>query len=249
MAVYYGASYYIEIFSARYQKQFDNSQHIQQVAQTAAKAAYSMAQLNRSLASEDNLKRSPRAGGAGMSPVPVDEEGRSASFSRTSSNTSGRGGTPMLEELDGGRTSRSSTIASVGGGSQGDLQLPTCPEEDPAVLAAEAAEWERTREAEAHEIIAQTTTAIVNDLMLKGGDRPRLNSDDTEESEETSDSDSDSDSEQDREDGGSGSGSGTGMAAPGMMQCMPDEDCYIDLPDDSSSSSGVGVLSSKLHNA
>ena len=46
-AVYYGAGYYIEVFSARYQLQFENKTKIQQVAETAAVAAYNLASQNR----------------------------------------------------------------------------------------------------------------------------------------------------------------------------------------------------------
>lgn len=309
MAVYYGASYYIEIFSARYQKQFDNTQHIQQVAQTAAQAAYSMAQLNRSLASEDALNSShfnghrpgsvsspglTRGSSSGLSPA----ADNGAAFSRANSHTSGisRGTTPMLEDVDdvavaggGGRTSRSSTLLSFGGNAEGsrtDL-LSVCPEvetemeqeqelgeeqereeqRDSAVLAVETEEWERARDEEAQQIIAETTTAIVNDLMLdvKDGERRRLDSEDT-----SSGSSSDSDVD-DASGGGGGKSSGktgsvsesTDVSAAGpvsglpsvpvMVQCLPDEKSYDDdvdddgngLPDDGGS--GYSVFSSKLH--
>ena len=263
MAVYYGASYYIEIFSARYQKQFDNSQHVQQVAQTAAQAAYNMAQLNRSLASGDNIKRggsSPR--GLNMSPLPVGEgqggDGTTtACLSRTSNQYSNRGGTPVLEELnEGGRTSRSSTVLSLGGSQQGSrADLTVWPEEDAAGIAADeaaAVEWERSRDQEAEEIIAQTTTAIVQDLMLNRGDRGRLDSDDTEESEDTSDSESDAEGQRQAQGQSEARASDVQSVRDppsSMVQCLPDEDCYIDLPEAEAETdgSGVGVFSSKLH--
>lgn len=214
MAVYYGASYYIEVFSARYQKQFETSNHIQQVAETAAKAAYSMAQLNRSLASEDSLKRhgvgSPSPGSKGaVSPIPV---GQMKRVSNDSANDIANSiGDPIVGEGEMGArlgrenraNSRTSIASGSRGGSKADLKTLHSRVPSAADLLDVASDWDRAREAEAHDIIEETTTAFVEHLI-----RDRTASDDMDT--ETDESDT--------EDGGSSRNSLASDDTPGINQ-------------------------------
>lgn len=93
-AVYYGAGYYIEVFSARYQLQFENKTKIQQVAETAAVAAYNLANQNRMAHVANKINASSQMG------VP------STSFSEVYQN--------HYQSNPATATSRQTTISEVG---------------------------------------------------------------------------------------------------------------------------------------